>query len=159
MATGFRPAEYLARLAVTGRDGRTLQEHWADEPHAYLGITVPRFPNFFMLYGPGTNGGDIVMMLESQAEYAVRAVKRISRGHVSAIEVRPRFDEMWTRWLQSRVEGTSWTMSNNYFKSPTGKVVTQWPYGNLQYRLMTKLLGPISESTRRLATQQSAGRP
>jgi len=49
------------------------------------------------------------------------------------------------------MRGTSWTMSNNYFKSPTGKVVTQWPYGNLQYRLMTKLLGRISESTRERA--------
>ena len=72
MATGFQPANYLARLPVTGRDGRTLHEHWDGEPRAFLGITVPQFPNFFMLYGPGTNGGEIVMMLESQAEYAVR---------------------------------------------------------------------------------------
>jgi len=151
MATGFRPAEYLARLPVTGRGGRTLQEHWCDEPHAYLGITVPGFPNFFMLYGPGTNGGDIVLMLESQSEYVVRAVKRMIRRRVSAVEVKHRFDAVWYRWLQSRMRGTSWTMSNNYFKSPTGKVVTQWPYGNLQYRLMTKLLGRISESTRERA--------
>ena len=60
MATGFQPANYLARLAVVGRGGRTLHEHWAGEPRAYLGITVPGFPNFFMLYGPGTNGGEIV---------------------------------------------------------------------------------------------------
>ena len=83
MATGFQPANYLARLRVVGRDGRTLQEHWAGEPRAFLGITVPGFPNFFMLYGPGTNGGEIVMMLESQAEYAVRAIKRMTprAGH------------------------------------------------------------------------------
>jgi cation diffusion facilitator CzcD-associated flavoprotein CzcO len=154
MATGFRPAEYLARLPVTGRGGRALPQQWAGEPHAYLGITVPGFPNFFMLYGPGTNGGDIVMMLESQAEYVVRAVRRMIRQRVSAVEVRPRFDAVWTRWLQSRMEGTSWTMSNNYFTSPTGKVVTQWPYGNVQYRLMTKALGSISESTRRRATNR-----
>ena len=84
MATGFQPADYLARLRVVGRDGRTLQEHWAGEPRAYLGITVPGFPNFFMLYGPGTNGGEIVIMLESQAEYAVRAVKRMIRERVTA---------------------------------------------------------------------------
>ena len=88
MATGFQPANYLARIRVVGRDGRTLQEHWADEPRAYLGITVPGFPNFFMLYGPGTNGGEIVTMLEAQAEYAVRAVKRMMRERVTAIEVR-----------------------------------------------------------------------
>jgi hypothetical protein len=45
------------------------------------------------------------------------------------------------------MEGTSWTMTNNYFKAPTGKVVTQFPYSNLVYRLMTKALGRISEKT------------
>lgn len=147
MATGFQPANYLARLRIVGRGGRTLQEHWAGEPRAYLGITVPGFPNFFMLYGPGTNGGDIVSMLESQAQYAVRAVKRMRREGVTAIDVRPRFEAAWYRWLQSTMQGTSWTMTNNYFKSQTGKVVTQWPYGNSQYVVMTRLLGRISERT------------
>ena len=60
---------------------------WANEPRAFLGITVPAFPNFFMLYGPGTNGGgEIVIMLESQAEYAVRAVKRMIRERVTAVD-------------------------------------------------------------------------
>ena len=111
MATGFQPANYLARLRVVGRGGRTLQEHWADEPRAYLGITVPGFPNFFMLYGPGTNGGELVVMLESQAEYAVRAMKRMMRERVTAVEVKPSFEARWYRWLQSRMEGTSWTMT------------------------------------------------
>ena len=46
--------------------------------------------------------------------------------------MKPSFEARWYRWLQSRMQGTSWTMSNNYFKAPTGKVVTQWPYGNVQ---------------------------
>jgi cation diffusion facilitator CzcD-associated flavoprotein CzcO len=148
MATGFQPANYLARLPVAGRDGHTLQDYWAGEPHAYLGITVPGFPNFFMLYGPGTNGGEIVIMLESQAEYAVRAIKRMIRERVTAVEVKPRFEAAWNRWLESKIEGTSWTMSNNYFKAPSGKVVTQWPYGNIHYRVLTKALGRVSETTR-----------
>jgi cation diffusion facilitator CzcD-associated flavoprotein CzcO len=149
IATGFQPSNYLATLAVVGRDGRTLQEYWAGEPHAYLGITVPGFPNFFMLYGPGTNGGDIVSMLEAQAKYAVRAVKRMIRERVTAIEVKAGYEARWYAWLQSKMDGTSWTVSNNYFKSENGKVVTQWPYGNAHYVLMTKLLGRVSETTRR----------
>jgi cation diffusion facilitator CzcD-associated flavoprotein CzcO len=149
MATGFQPADYLARLPVVGREGRSLQEQWAGEPRAYLGITVPGFPNFFMLYGPGTNGGEIVTMLESQAEFAARAVKRMRRERVTAIEVKPSYEERWYRWLQARMQGTSWTMSNNYFKAPNGTIVTQWPSGNLHYRALTKLLGRVSETTRR----------
>jgi cation diffusion facilitator CzcD-associated flavoprotein CzcO len=151
MATGFQAANYLATLEVVGRDGLTLQEHWAGEPRAYLGLTVPGFPNFYMLYGPGTNGGELVSTLESQAEFAVRAVKRMVREQVTAVEVKPSFEAAWWRWLQSRIEGTSWTMTDNYFKSPTGKVVTQWPYSNMSYRLATKLLGRMSEATRRSA--------
>ncbi|MFN8037151.1 MAG: NAD(P)/FAD-dependent oxidoreductase [Acidimicrobiia bacterium] len=149
MATGFRPADYLARLPVVGRDGRTLQEHWAGEPRAYLGITVPGFPNFSMLYGPGTNGGEIVTMLEAQAKYAVRAIKRMMHERVTAIEVRPSFEARWYRWLQSRMDGTSWVDTNNYFKSETGKIVTQWPYGNWVYTVLTRLLGRVSETARR----------
>jgi cation diffusion facilitator CzcD-associated flavoprotein CzcO len=151
MATGFQASNYLSRLRVVGRDGRTLQEHWQGEPRAYLGITVPDFPNFFMLYGPGTNAGELVLMLESQAEYATRAMKRMIRERVTAIEVKPGFEARWYRWLQSRMEGTSWTMTNNYFKAPSGKVVTQWPYGNVHYRAFTKLFGRVSETTRRRA--------
>jgi len=153
MATGFQPANYLARLSVVGRDGRTLQEHWAGEPRAYLGITVPGFPNFYMLYGPGTNGGEIVTMLEAQAKYAVRAIKKMRRQRVAVIEVRPSFEARWYRWLQSKMDGTSWIVTNNYFKSETGRVVTQWPYGNWIYTMLTRLLGPVSESTHRRADE------
>jgi hypothetical protein len=79
----------------------------------------------------------------------VRAVKRMIRERVTAVDVKPAFEARWNRWLQSRMSGTSWTMSNNYFTAPTGKVVTQWPYGNTQYRVLTKLLGRVSETTRR----------
>ena len=147
MATGFQAANYLARMEITGRDGETLQDHWAGEPRAFLGITVPGFPNFFMLYGPGTNGGELVTTLEAGAEYAVRAVKRMSRERVSAIEVKPLYEAIWYAWLQSKMEGTSWTMSNNYFKSATGKVVTQWPSGNMVYRVLTKVFGRSSATT------------
>jgi cation diffusion facilitator CzcD-associated flavoprotein CzcO len=149
MATGFDASNYLSRLRVVGRGGTTLHEHWAREPRAYLGITVPGFPNFFMLYGPGTNAGELVLTLESQAEYAVRALKRMIRERVTAVEVRPSFEAGWYRWLQSRMEGTSWATTNNYFKAPTGRVVTQWPYGNMHYRVFTKLVGRVSETTRR----------
>ena len=149
MATGFQPANYLARLQVVGRTGKTLQEYWAGEPHAFLGITVPEFPNFFMLYGPGTNGGDILTMLEGQAEYVVRAVKRMhatrhgGRGPAG-------FDTWWNRWLQSQMKGMSWEVSNNYFKAPTGKIVTQWPLSCSVYRVLTKVIpGHVTDTTRR----------
>jgi cation diffusion facilitator CzcD-associated flavoprotein CzcO len=148
MATGFQAANYLARLRVTGRGGETLHGRWAGEPRAFLGLTVPGFPNFCMLYGPGTNGGELVSTLEAGGEFAVRMTKRMQRERVSAIEVKPLYEGMWYAWLQSKMEGTSWTMSKNYFRSATGKIVTQWPSGNMVYRALTKIFGRISERTR-----------
>ena len=59
-------------------------------------------------------------MLEAQAEYAVRSLRRMQRQGISAIEVRPSFEALWYAWLQSKMKGTSWTMSSNYFTAPTG---------------------------------------
>jgi cation diffusion facilitator CzcD-associated flavoprotein CzcO len=148
MATGFQPANYLASLEVTGRGGRTIHEEWDGEPRALLGMTVPGFPNFYMLYGPNTNGGEIVSCLERQAEHVVWNVKRMIRRGVTAVEVRRSYYEAYNRWIQRKMEGTAWTVSNNYYKSGSGRIVTQWPFGALLYGVLTKLLAPVSEATR-----------
>ncbi len=147
MATGFQPANYLASLEVTGRDGRTIHQFWAGEPQAVLGMTVPGFPNFFMLYGPNTNGGEIVSCLERQAEHVVQAVRRMRRSRATAVEVRPGVYAAYNRWIQRQMDGTAWTVSNNYYKSPSGRIVTQWPFGALFYGALTKVLAPLSETT------------
>jgi cation diffusion facilitator CzcD-associated flavoprotein CzcO len=151
MCTGFQPTNYLAHLEVVGAHGRSLHDYWAGEPRAFLGITVPGFPNFFMLYGPGTNGGEIVTHLVRQSEYAVRVIRRMVRDKVTAVEVKRSWADRYHGWLMSTMEGTSWTMSHNYFTAPSGKVVTQWPYGCTLYGALTKILGPFSETARRRA--------
>ena len=56
-ATGYAAADYLGQLDVSGEQGTTLRETWSEGAHAYFGMVVPGFPNFFMLYGPNTNVG------------------------------------------------------------------------------------------------------
>jgi cation diffusion facilitator CzcD-associated flavoprotein CzcO len=151
MATGFQPTNYLASLEVTGRNGRTLHEAWDGEPEAFLGMTVPGFPNFYMLYGPNTNGGEIISFLEHQSAYAVRAMKRMRREGLTAIEVRPGVFKAYNRWVQRTMRGTAWVVSNNYYKAATGKIVTQWPYGALFYMALTNVSGRLSSTARRAA--------
>ncbi|MEB4208660.1 NAD(P)/FAD-dependent oxidoreductase [Mycobacterium sp. 94-17] len=145
MATGFQPANYLASYRVIGRTGRTLHEFWDGEPQAFAGIMVPEFPNFYILYGPNTNGGEIVSALQRQAEFAVQSIKRLRDETVAHIEVRPSFYRRYNQWIQSSMSKTAWVRSNNYYKSPSGRVVTQWPYGAVIYRTVTKLLRRPSE--------------
>jgi cation diffusion facilitator CzcD-associated flavoprotein CzcO len=148
-ATGFRPADYLASFEVVGRTGATLRDFWKGEPQAFVGITVPEFPNFYILYGPNTNGGEIVTHLERQAEYAARSIKRLRRSEVASIEVRPSFYRVYNRWVQGAIAKTAWVKAKNYYKADSGRVVTQWPYGALIYGALTKLLGRVSEQATR----------
>ena len=158
MATGFQPSKYLASYEVVGRTGVTLLDFWKGEPQAFVGITVPEFPNFYILYGPNTNGGEIVSHLERQSEFAVRSIKRLRRTDAASIEVRPSFYRRYNRWVQGAIAKTAWVKSNNYYKADSGRVVTQWPYGALVYGALTKLLGPPSEKVTRRRPSSNGGR-
>ena len=134
LSTGFQPTNYLAHLEVVGRTGDTLQKYWDGEPRAFLGVTVPTFPNFFMLYGPGTNGGEIALNLRNQAAYTLRVVKRMVREGVTAVEVKRSWADPYHAWLMAQMESTAWAVSNNYFTTKTGKIVTQWPFERARLR-------------------------
>ena len=134
---------------MVGADGRTLKECWGGEPSAFCGITVPNFPNLYILYGPGTNGGEIAANLRHQAQYARRGIRKMLRRGVTAVEVKRTWADMYHAWLQSKMDDTAWAVSNNYFRVESGKIVTQWPYGAQYYNVMLRLLGPFSETLRR----------
>ena len=70
LATGFKTHGFVAPMEITGAEGRTLAEEWAGVPRAYLGMSVPGFPNMFLLYGPNTNGGtgSVIYTIEAGME-------------------------------------------------------------------------------------------
>ena len=84
------PRTIWVRSTVIGEGGASLRETWSDGAYAYLGMAVPGFPNFFMLYGPNTNVGSnsVIFMLEAQARYIVRALKHMRRKRKSYVAVR-----------------------------------------------------------------------
>jgi cation diffusion facilitator CzcD-associated flavoprotein CzcO len=138
MATGFQQANVLSSLRVVGRSGRSLHDIWGAEPRALLGITVPGMPNFFMLYGPNTNGGEIFSNHRAQSKWAIRSIKRLQRRG-GTIETRERTFEIFDRWLQKSMSKTSWFEANNYYKSSTGRIVTQWPFDAFSYRVLARI--------------------
>jgi cyclohexanone monooxygenase len=140
-ATGYAAADYLGQINVVGEDGQNLQDRWRDGAHAYLGMAVPGFPNFFMLYGPNTNVGSnsVIFMLEAQAHYVVRALTHMRRKGKQYIAVREpamrEFLDKIDRWMV----GTVWTTRcNNYFRNASGRVVTQWPRSARAFWSMTR---------------------
>ncbi|KUL26805.1 flavin-containing monooxygenase [Actinoplanes awajinensis] len=141
--TGFAATEFLVPITVTGRDGVRLDEVWRDGAHAYLGLAVPGFPNMFLVYGPNTNTGNtsVVYFHEAQARWISQAVRQLDQDQ-KPFEVRADVAEAYDRELQSRLAGSVWTSCRSWYRTATGRIVTNWPGMAAEYRRRTARLRP-----------------
>ena len=130
LATGFKVTKYLSAIEVSGRHGRRLDDAWSDGAQAYLGITTSGFPNLFMLYGPNTNNGSIISMLEIQVDYILRQIKRLEREQLAFIDLRPEVEKRYNDSMQQEIrEVEVWAADcGNYYSASSGRIVTQWPH-------------------------------
>ena len=145
-ATGFDTTRYLTAVTVTGRDGRTLDDAWADDPAAYLGVVTAGFPNLFMLYGPNTNNGSILQMLEYQAEFVVRFVQFMEKEGLAWVDLRPEAQAYFNRNLQQALDGIEvWRPeTDGYYRGRSGRIVTQWPHSMDDYARMLRELSIVA---------------
>ena len=144
LATGFSTTKYLAAIDVVGRGGTALANAWDGGAHAYLGITTSGFPNLFMLYGPNTNNGSILYMIEAQVDYLMRHLARMDDEDLAWIDVRPEVEEAYNTNLQADLDAVEvWQVScNNYYRAANGRIVTQWPHSMSEYRAWTSRPDP-----------------
>lgn len=137
-ATGFRSTEFLVPMTVKSR-GRELSEEWREGARAYLGLSVPGFPNFFVMYGPNTNLGhnSIVFMLEAQARHIVRVLADVAHG--DEVEVsRDAFDRQ-DRALRRDLARTVWgQVERSWYKTDAGRITNNWGAGTPRYWWLTR---------------------
>jgi cation diffusion facilitator CzcD-associated flavoprotein CzcO len=128
-ATGFKTTEFMFPMSINGRAGADLRDFWSGGAHAHLGMTVPAFPNMFIMYGPNTNtsGGSIIFYLETQAAYIRQALEQLRERDAGAIEVRPEVEAASDRSLQARFAGTAWTQCDSWYRDEQGRIVANWP--------------------------------
>jgi cation diffusion facilitator CzcD-associated flavoprotein CzcO len=135
-ATGFEARQMLAPIQIEGADGRKLQDVWQPHPHAYLGVTVPGFPNAFIMYGPNTNlgHGSTIFMLECQARYIVKALGTLRRKGCHAIAPKPRATQSFNAKTQARLSRTVWSANcSNWYKGDDGVIVNNWSSTTTRY--------------------------
>ncbi len=139
-ATGFQVSRYLSAIEVTGRGGRRIDEAWSAGAQAYLGIVTSGFPNLFMLYGPNTNNGSILTMLECQVDYALRQIERIEGERLAWLDVRRDAMDRYNAALQRDLDGVAvWQAAcGNYYRGPSGTIVTQWPHTMDEFAARTR---------------------
>ena len=150
VATGFATTKYLSVIDVIGRDGQRLDEAWSTGAQAYLGITTTGFPNLFMLYGPNTNNGSILFMIECQVAHVLRQLERMDAEGLAALEVRADAMDRYNRDLQRDLDGVEvWqTGCHGYYRVPSGRIVTQWPHSMTEYAVRTSQPHPDAYETR-----------
>jgi cation diffusion facilitator CzcD-associated flavoprotein CzcO len=145
LCTGFQPTNFLATLNVQGTGGISLREAWQTRTAAYLGITVAGFPNFFILYGPNTNGaGSIIAQLERQAEFAARAVAKIQRGRWRYVDTDRDAQDRYVAWIDRQLAAHASAMDSgctNYYHDSRGANITQWPSSHLRYLITVRATG------------------
>jgi len=141
MSTGFQAQRILAPLEIVGRDGLRLHDAWSERATAFLGTTVPGFPNFFILYGPNTNGGtSIIAQLEREAEVAVAAIRRLERG-ARSVDTLPTATDDYVRWIDAELAGATSAKNSgchNYFTDDRGNIVTEWPREHIVFWWITR---------------------
>jgi cation diffusion facilitator CzcD-associated flavoprotein CzcO len=135
-ATGFETTRFMFPMQVRGAGGRELGEVWSTGAHAHLGITVPGFPNMFILYGPNTNtsGGSIIFYLETQSAYIRQALQELARRGADALDVRAEVEAASDRELQARFAGTAWTECDSWYRNEQGRIIANWPGYMREYR-------------------------
>ncbi|OBA60432.1 4-hydroxyacetophenone monooxygenase [Mycobacterium sp. 1100029.7] len=138
-ATGFRHTDVLWPLKVTGRNGIDLHELWGSRPYAYLGVTVPDFPNFFIIYGPGTHlahGGSLIFQSELQMRYVDQCLARLSESDVHSVEPKPDAATDWHQRTQAQIKKMVWShpaVKHSYFKNADGEIHTVSPWRLNEY--------------------------
>ncbi len=139
LATGFAATRYLSALDVVGRGGRRIDEVWNDGAQAYLGITTSGFPNLFMLYGPNTNNGSIVTMIEYQVEHVLAQLRRLANEAIAWVDVKPEPMARYNEEVQRAIAGVQvWQADcHGYYRSRTGRIVTQWPFSMAEFQRRT----------------------
>jgi len=145
LATGFKSHEFVAPMEITGAGGRRLSEEWEDVPKAYLGLSVPGFPNMFLLYGPNTNGGtgSVVVTLEACIEHVVAAMKQMDERSATTIHVTRQAAETFDLELRTALAKTVWhTGCSNWYVDESGNDPNQWPWQWSRFKRRTATLEP-----------------
>lgn len=140
--TGFKAADYLASLDVYGSAGRRLHDEWRDGAEAYLGTLVAGYPNLFILYGPNTNGVNSILFIhEVQTAFIRRLLDLIDERKARTIEVTAEAQNRYNAEIQGAMAGTVWLANcNNYYRHPSGKIVTQLPFSGNTFAGRTREL-------------------
>jgi len=163
MATGFQSVRVLYPMDIVGRSGKSTAEMWGEhDARAYLGITAPDLPNFFIMTGPNTaigHGGSFITILECQIRYIMDAIELMRSRDLGVLECRAEVNDAYNEAVDRQHGQMVWTHPGmeNWYRNPDGRVVAVLPWRINDYWKMTYRVDPDDfhlEPARAMAGQQ-----
>ncbi|MGU3492994.1 flavin-containing monooxygenase [Xanthobacteraceae bacterium A53D] len=147
-ATGFQAGKMLWPMEIRGRSGRSIRETWGDDdPRAFLGITVPDFPNLLVLYGPNTNlghGGSAIFLAECQVRYCLSLLQDMIARNAQAFEVRRDTHDAYNERIDAELRQLVWSHPSvgTWYKNSSGRIITNQPWRLVDYWKLTHRAAP-----------------
>jgi 4-hydroxyacetophenone monooxygenase len=141
--TGFTASEFLTPMRVVGTGGVDLHERWAGDARAYLGLTIPEFPNLFLLYGPNTNiviNGSIIYFSECEVHYLSEAIRLLLEGGHRSMDCKPEVHDRYNERIDAANRTMVWGAAevNSWYRNAKGRVAQNWPFSLLEYWQQTR---------------------
>lgn len=141
--TGFQASDFLMPMKVVGRGGVELHDRWGGDARAYLGITLPSFPNLFLLYGPNTNivvNGSITYFSECEVHYVLGCIRELLQRGIAAIDAKAEVHDAYNEKVDAENLKMAWGVSsvNTWYKNATGRTAQNWPFSLLDYWRQTR---------------------
>lgn len=137
-ATGFRVSEPPVAERVTGRDGATLAQTWNRSPRAFLGTSIPSFPNLFMMLGPNLGNGhtSAFVIIEAQAKYVRAAICKMEKAQLASIDVRQSAEAAFNEKVDAALAGTVWNSGGcaSWYIDATGRNSSIYPWTTVDLR-------------------------
>ncbi len=145
--TGYQASQFLSPMRITGRGGVDLHQQWGGDARAFLGVTIPNFPNLFCLYGPNTNiviNGSIIYFSECGARLVLGLLRMALEHRGKPIEVKADVHDRFNEAVDAENRGMAWGWSsvNSWYKNTHGRVAQNWPFTLLEYWRRTNAPDP-----------------
>ena len=145
--TGFSASKILFPMRIYGRDGKELRESWDQDPRAYLGVTMPNYPNFFCLYGPNTNivvNGSIIFFSECEMHYVSKCLRHLIEHQYAAMDCKVEPFQKYNEEIDAESLKMAWGASkvNAWYKNAHGRVTQNWPGSLVEFWHQMRELDP-----------------
>ena len=136
LATGFKADRFMRPMKITGKNKATIEALWSKRPRAYLAISMPDFPNFFMLNGPNGPVGNfsLIDIAETQWGYIKQLIDLVSSGKYKEVNVTQESLDQFDIDRIAAAKTTIWATGCKSWYLDSEGVPATWPWSRDRFK-------------------------